>query len=84
MPSVSVALSSKQKIFATAIQLKFFWACLFAGIAAACVLTAALVLNVLGHHVVAPLWLFPAIALWVGGLCALPVAIRTYRQRQRQ
>jgi len=65
-----------------AIRIWLFWTFLFAGIAAAGLLTTVLVLKVSGHHVVAPLWLFPAIALWVGGLFALPGAIRAYRQRQ--
>jgi len=54
---------------------------MFAGIGTFCCLVGALILKLLGRDVVTSLWLFPAIAVGLGALFAIPGAVTVYRNR---
>ncbi len=69
-----------------AIRVWLISALIFAGIAVVTLLVGVLVHELRGRHIVAPLWLVPVVALFLGGLFALPGAIRVYgdgRKRAR-
>jgi hypothetical protein len=63
----------------SALRTWFVWTLVFSGIGAVSLFAVAIALKFLGQNLVAPLWIFPAVALTVGGLCAMPAALRGYR-----
>jgi hypothetical protein len=65
--------------FISALRTWFVWTLVFSGIGAVSLLGIAIAFKFLGRNLVAPLWIFPAAVLMVGGICATPAALRAFR-----